>query len=499
MTAMLSEAEPYGRSTGRGGLGPPAWRPRWTGDLSALAAVAVATSLAMLMAGVILLNINLRRIAEARALVEVTVAVLDGARSVVVGIVDAETGQRGYLLTGEARYLQPYDTAVRRIWNDWEHLIVRVRLPEQRRRLLAVRPLIEEKLAELAETVRLRQHSLDDALQVVRTDRGIRIMDEIRTRFSEFEGVARDLLVERSRMQEERTRFTTWVALGCGALALISAALGGFMVLRRRDVRRLAEQNLSLERQVTARTAALEESNDELQAFAAAISHDLRAPARVIGGYAAALEEDAGERLAAEERGFLARIAGAAARMDGLIDDILGYSRLARQDLPLRRVALEDVVDAVLDSRREEAAAANARIELRRPMGAVRGHLSALTQAFGNLFGNALKFTAPGQRPEVLIHTEPGSPGTIRLLVEDRGIGVAPGQEERVFRPFERLHGREAYPGTGVGLAIVRRVAERLGGHCGVASRPGGGSRFWIELPAWTEEGAGDPPRRPPE
>jgi signal transduction histidine kinase len=473
MDGMLQAAGQQGRG----------WR--WPRDLTGLAAIAAAASFLLLAVGGLLLALNLTRLDEARRATETTVRVLDHARAVAADMLDAETGQRGFLLIGEEGYLKPYLRAVDRIWANFAALDAEVMIPEQQARLDALRPLIEAKLAELAETVALRRESPEAALAVVRTDRGRELMDRIRHDLGIFEAAARQILQDRTAMQDDRTRMTTFLALGCGLLALASAGLGALGVLRRRDERRLAEQNQRLEEQVEERTATLEEANDELQSFAATISHDLRAPARAIGGYAAALEEDAGPRLAGEERDYLARISAAAERMDGLIDDILGYSRLARQDIVLRRVPLEDVVEAVLDQHRTELK--GARIEVLRPMPAVSGQAGVLVQAVGNLLGNAVKFRPRGEAAQVTIRCTEEEGGLVRLWVEDRGIGIAPEHQERIFRPFERLHGREAFPGTGVGLAIVRRVAERLGGRCGVISAPGEGSRFWIELPHWTE------------
>jgi signal transduction histidine kinase len=463
----------------------------WPRDFTGLAAIAAAASFLLLALGGLLLVLNLVRLTEARRSTDITVQVIDLARAVLTDVLDAETGQRGFILLGEERYLKPYRKAVDRIWVDFAALDAVVMIPEQQARLDALRPVIEAKLAELAETVALRRASVEAALVVVRTDRGQALTEQIRQESGAFEAVARRILRERAALQDKRTRTATFLALGCGTLALVSAGLGAFGVLRRRDELRLADQNQWLEQQVEERTATLEEANAELQSFAATISHDLRAPARAIGGYAAALEEDAGPRLGAQERDFLARIAAVAERMDGLIDDILGYSRLARQDIALRRVPLEEVAEAVLDQFRTELK--GARITVLRPMPAVSGHAGVLVQAVGNLLGNALKFHHPGESPQVTIRCTEGEGGLVRLWVEDQGIGIAPEHKERIFRPFERLHGREAFAGTGVGLAIVRRVAERLGGSCGVLSAPGEGSRFWIDLPRWTEPGAGSP------
>ncbi|WP_376094268.1 CHASE3 domain-containing protein [Roseomonas sp. CCTCC AB2023176] len=459
----------------------PDWK-RWSQDLSTLSGLAALATLLLLIAGGVLLVHNLDRLAETRRLVSVTAAVLDQSRAVVGDVIDAETGQRGYLLTGEERYLRPYREATARLGTDLSDLENRVMLPAQAERLRALRPLIEAKLAELAHTVRLRESSPEDALAVVRTDEGQRLSEEIRRGFAEFDRAARAILADRNRAQETAARQATAIAMGCGLLSLITAGLSVVTVLRRRDVRHLTEQNERLEREVAHRTADLEEANEELEAFAATISHDLRTPIRAIGGLVGAVREDAADRLDPEDRDYLARAEAAAERMDALIEDILGYSRLARQDLHPEPVPLADAVDAALLSQDAAIRAAQARVEVARPLPTVRAHAGALEIAIGNLLSNALKFTHDGEPPAIRIAAEPRPGARIRLWVEDRGIGIPPEHRARIFRPFERLHGREAYPGTGVGLAVVRRIAERLDGACGVEAEAEG-SRFWLDLP----------------
>jgi PAS domain S-box-containing protein len=238
-----------------------------------------------------------------------------------------------------------------------------------------------------------------------------------------------------------------------------------------------------LEQRVAERTAALTTSNAELESFAYIVSHDLRAPLRAMNGFAGALLEDCGSTLDETGRNYVARITGAAERMDTLILDILIYSRLGRTEMLLGTVALRDVVQEALREVAGELQSRGGRVRNEVPALHVTAHHASLVRAVSNLLQNAAKFTAPGTTPAIHVWAERHK-GLVRLWVEDTGLGIATEHHERIFRVFERLHGIEAYPGTGIGLAIVRRVVERMGGHCGVESTLGVGSRFWIELAA---------------
>jgi signal transduction histidine kinase len=167
--------------------------------------------------------------------------------------------------------------------------------------------------------------------------------------------------------------------------------------------------------------------------------------------------------------------------MEALIQDILTYSRLSREEVKLRPVSLEEAVDRVLAHARPRIEETGAEVAVERPLGIVSGHPATLEQALDNLIANALKFVAPGERPRVHIRGE-NLGDRVRVWVEDNGIGIDPAHRDRIFEPFQRLHGVETYPGTGIGLAIVRRSLERMDGRCGVAPGDGRGSRFWIEL-----------------
>lgn len=248
----------------------------------------------------------------------------------------------------------------------------------------------------------------------------------------------------------------------------------------RESVRRA---NVLLERRVEERTTELEEANSELQAFAHSVAHDLRAPLRNIQGYASAILEDEQARMSEEGAMYAQRMADSALRLDRLIQDLLAYSRLSRAQLTLERVDLGSWIRRVLQDMSTEFAAREAQVSAPSEFPAVLAHGPTLGQALTNLLSNAVKFVAVDVLPKVNISVERVG-DQVRLTVADNGIGIAREHQERIFRVFERLHGSERYPGTGIGLAIVRRGIERMGGRVWVESAPNAGARFQVELKA---------------
>jgi signal transduction histidine kinase len=245
---------------------------------------------------------------------------------------------------------------------------------------------------------------------------------------------------------------------------------------------RVQESQHVLEDRVAARTHELQERNEELEAFGYSISHDLRAPLRAMQGFSQILLDEYGERLDDEGRRYAGRIVAGATRMDQLIRDLLAYSRISREQLQPVAVNLSRIVKAALEQIDAELTERGADVKVQEPLPAVVGHAATLSQVVANLLGNGAKFMPPGRVPRLNVRAEPRRQ-VVRLWVEDNGIGIQPEHQERIFGVFERLHGNDEYPGTGIGLAIVRKGIERMGGRVGVESTPGQGSRFWIELP----------------
>jgi two-component system sensor histidine kinase/response regulator len=243
------------------------------------------------------------------------------------------------------------------------------------------------------------------------------------------------------------------------------------------------EQVCRLNSELEQRLAALTEVNRELEAFNYSIAHDFRGPLRSMSGFASALIEEEGEKLSSLGLDYARRINRSAKYMDNLLLDMLAYSRLVQSEMPPIPVRLEDPINELLGILEVEMRERGVQLELASPLGMVYAHPPTLKQIVSNLIGNSLKFTVPDRPPRVRIFTTRRQ-ALLRLWIEDNGIGIDPQYHEKVFGLFQRLHDSQKYPGTGVGLALVRKGAERMGGAAGLESRLGEGSRFWVDLPA---------------
>ena len=267
---------------------------------------------------------------------------------------------------------------------------------------------------------------------------------------------------------------------------------------------RLAGQAGELERLVAERTEKLRETIGELEAFSYSVAHDMRAPLRGMQGFATILLEEHAGQLDAVAHSYLERIARSAVRMDALIEDVLDYTRVLRGDARLTSVDLDRLARDIIATY-PDWQTSKADIQIIGTLPLVLGHEGFLTQCVSNLLSNAVKFVAPGITPRVRIWAEDrptpdqtsrhtnngngnGSGGRagggpmVRVWFENNGIGIAEEDHDRVFRMFERVNSTTDFPGTGIGLTIVRKAVERMGGRIDFQSEPGKGSKFWVEL-----------------
>lgn len=244
---------------------------------------------------------------------------------------------------------------------------------------------------------------------------------------------------------------------------------------------KLKAHAVDLERTVAARTKDLQATNEQLEAFVYSIAHDLRAPLRAIMGYSQLLQDDYAAHLQGTAQTLLKRMQSSSEFMDKLLLDLLAFGRTARAEMELGPVDVQKAWDAAVFQNAGPIEQTQAQVEAVPPLPVVIAHEATLGQCLANLLSNALKFMAPGVQPRVRFWADERDHAA-RLWVEDNGLGIPSEQRDRVFRVFERLHGSR-FAGTGIGLSIVRKGVERMGGSVGVESEPGKGSRFWIEFP----------------
>jgi PAS domain S-box-containing protein len=251
---------------------------------------------------------------------------------------------------------------------------------------------------------------------------------------------------------------------------------------RKRAEDRIRQINDELELMVAERTAELQTLNQQLETFTYSVSHDLKAPLRGIDGYSKLLLEDHGDCLDEEGRAFLQNVRRGVSQMSQLIDDLLAYSRMERRPLRAASIEVRALAESLLAERSEDIGGRAIDIRVVIPFRHLRGDPDGLAQSLRNLIDNAIKFTRETSNPAIEIGGQEGR-DTYTLWVRDNGIGFDKRFQDRIFEIFQRLHRPEDYPGTGIGLTIVRKAMQRMGGRAWVQSQPGVGTTVYLELP----------------
>lgn len=277
-----------------------------------------------------------------------------------------------------------------------------------------------------------------------------------------------------------------WRIIGLITLVILQSAFIAVLLIERRRRRRAKEAldllNAELETRIEDRTAALKAKSRELEAFAYSVAHDLKAPLRGIDGYSRLLLEEYASSLDGEGRGFLQTIQESTDEMNQLIDDLLAYSRLERRELKPDRIPLAPMINSLVEEKRRELTQHPINFVIDVNGATVLADASGLTQSLRNYLDNAIKFTGKVAEPCIEVGSHENAESCL-LWVRDNGIGFDMKYHDQIFDIFQRLNVSQDYPGTGIGLAIVRKAMERMGGRAWATSEPGQGATFYLEIP----------------
>jgi len=446
---------------------------------------------------------SVRALQMSQGWVDHTWQVITQVERIMSSAKDAETGSRGYLLTGDAKYLDPYLKAQKELpveVENFQHLTTDN--PGQKERAHEMRAVLEQRLSLLEQGNDLRGSGSDLATlrAMVLTGTGKAEMDHLRQIADSMEAEERSLLSDRVREAEaaaKNARYTLALASGLDLLLIVfmfryfarerdlrvSAELAAEkLAVSRVEVERKAAEitalNELLEARVRERTAELEATNRELEAFSYSVSHDLRAPLRTIDGFSLALEEDYGEVVGVEGKDYIKRVRAGVQRMGGLIDALLQLSRITRADIEREAVDVtalaENVAAQVTDGNPQQ------RIEFVIEQGLQADADAKLFRvALENLFGNAAKFSSKKEQSKIEFGWDPKQEA---WFVRDNGAGFDMHYKDKLFGAFNRLHGDKDFKGSGIGLATVARVIRRHHGRIWADSVVESGATFWFTL-----------------
>jgi signal transduction histidine kinase len=409
-------------------------------------------------------------------------ATVERLLDIISDVADAESSRRGFVITRNEAYLEPYYAAAASL--DAKIAALRKILPRD--------PVLDRDFNRLEEAIRNRMDHIrksigaataipeDMLVQTRMTPEGKRLMDIVRSTSRELRNEVerrREMVAKEAARQSAAAQVV--IVLGLGAAVLV-AMVSAVMINRDFSARVRAEGALrEAHTQLAARTQELERSNADLEQFAYVASHDLQEPLRMVTSYLQLIDRSYTERLDTDGRKYIEIAVTGARRMQNLIQDLLAYSRIGASTSPLRATSVAESVERVLSDLRVVLEEAGAELDVG-PLPKVLADPMQLEMVLRNLLANAVKFRS---ERKLLIGIHAACTGsTCTISISDNGIGIEPQYRERIFVIFQRLH-RAGYEGTGIGLALCRRIVERHGGRIWVEPNPEGGSVFRFTLP----------------
>lgn len=453
---------------------------------------------------------TLDELASLEARLFTTNRVINSVNTLHMAVLRAESGQRGYLLTRDESYLEDYNTTLLRIESLFDEVEISAQvsdLPDQDAKIKKLISLSRKKINEMVATVNLAKGGdFASAIELVTSDRGLLLYDRFESIFTEIDNSERTVQGEHlaNLMKLRRDSVNTLIISGVTTAFLVIAI---FVLLKMnmrenlRHQRTLENINEELEYKISQRTQELQvysdelaRSNRELEDFAFVASHDLQEPLRKIRAFGNRIDDGYSDVIDERCRDFLKRMLNAAERMSMLISDLLAFSRVSTRGKDFTEVDLNDVVAAVLEDLEIAIEEADAKVEVGK-LPVIQADKSQVEQLILNLISNAIKFRKPDINPLISISSREPEESELKglhlinqfdwatITIEDNGIGFDQSFAEKIFAPFQRLHGRSSYKGTGIGLAVCRRIVERHNGQIKAVSEPDKGAKFYIIIP----------------
>jgi signal transduction histidine kinase len=415
--------------------------------------------------------------------------------------VNAETGERGYLLSGLESYLEPYTKAQQELPGELAHLqTLTSDNPSQQERIRDLRATVERRMLVLQRAVAMRRQTPDLSAPLLVGGPGKIEMDRIRAICDAMEAEEDRLLAIRTASTNDSARHAQVAVVVASTLDFFLILFAFWQFVRERDLRVAAEAagervllaqketearaaevqalNATLEDRVRVRTAELERINRELEAFSYSVSHDLRAPLRTIDGFSLALQEDYAATIDNSGRDYINRVRGGVQRMGQLIDALLQLSRITRAEIIRENFSMSGLAESVASDLQEQNQDRALSFDVE-PGLDVYADPRLTRIALENLMGNAAKFTSKVPRAEVHFGWDPEQNA---WYVRDNGAGFDMVYADKLFGAFNRLHGDKDFRGSGIGLATVARVVHGHHGRIWAKSAVDQGATFWFTL-----------------